>query len=611
MPHDAPGSRRPSLLLGLAWLLVAGTSFAGGSAPGDGATSGVATLERGAELGHEAALERLVQLARDDNRVQDHLEYLTRSIGPRLTGSSNLQIATSWALRRFEELGLDARLEEWGSFPVGFDRGPARGRIVSPEEPLEFITQAWSAGTRGPLRARAMLQPDTAEAVERMAKHLEGAWLVRDDAALDRDRRDAVRRAVARYRIAGLVQAGPESNLLVMGGNHRVDWEKLPTDVRVLLRHDQHRALADRLRAGEELELEFDIQNRFVKGPIPQHNVIADLVGSERPHEFVIVQAHLDSWDGAEGACDNGTGVSTTLEAARLLVEAGLRPRRTIRFVLYSGEEQGLFGSNAYVEMHAAELARTSIVLNHDNGTNPLAGIQATRAMLPAFERVFAPVQALDPERPFAIQLVDGIRPGPSDHAPFVRAGVPAFHWVQSREGYSHIHHTQHDLFEAASAADQEHSALVVALAAFGFAALEELVDRTDMTAPEPRRVGVFLEGRTVSRVVEGARAAQAGWRSGDVILSVDGVELGERVTLQRELARGGSRKLFRLQRGDEILETVIDWSDDPDEARRLERIEASAAPAEGGDAPRPERRGGRRGGGGGEQAPQQGPDGA
>lgn len=609
MPHDDQGLRRTPFLLGLSWLLLAGPSFAGAFGPEDGATHEVATLERGAELGHEAALARLVEIARADNRVQEHLQHLTRSIGPRLTGSSNLQIATSWALRRFEELGLDARLEEWGSFPVGFDRGPARGRIVSPEEPLEFITQAWSAGTRGPLRARAVLQPDTAEAVERMAKHLEGAWLVRDDAALDRDRRDAVRRAVARLRVAGVVQAGPDSNLLVMGGNHRVEWDKLPTDVRILLRHDQHRALADRLKAGEELELEFDIQNRFVKGPIPQHNVIADLVGGQRPHEFVIVQAHLDSWDGAEGACDNGTGVATTLEAARLLVEAGLRPRRTIRFVLYSGEEQGLFGSSAYVEMHAAELPRTSIVLNHDNGTNPLAGIQATRAMLPAFERVFAPVQALDPERPFTIQLVDGIRPGPSDHAPFVRAGVPAFHWVQAREGYSYIHHTQHDVFEAASAPDQEHSALVVALAAFGFAALEDLVDRTDMTAPEPRRAGVFLEGQAVQRIVEGSRAAQAGWQAGDVILSVDGVELGEGVSLQRELARGGSRKLFRLRRGEETLETVIDWSDDPDEARRLERIRSTPPPTEGGDAPRPERRGGRRGPGGSEQAPVRGPD--
>lgn len=543
----------------------------------------------------EAAAARLVELGRRDNRVQEHLLHLTRGIGPRLTGSSNLQIASSWALRRFEELGLEARLEEWGSFPVGFDRGPWSGRVVGDEGELEFITRAWSPGTAGAVRARAVLQPDTVEAVERMGRHLDGVWLVRDDAALDRDLRTAVRRAVSQRRVAGVVEPGPESNLLVMGGSHRINWENLPSEVRITLRNDQHQALVQRLRSGAELELEFDIQNRFVQGPIPQYNVIADLVGSERPGEYVIVQAHLDSWDGAEGACDNGTGVATTIEAARLLVEAGLRPRRTIRFVLYSGEEQGLFGSRAYVERHAATLPRTSIVLNHDNGTNPLGGIQATRAMLPTFERVFAPVRELDPERPFEIRLVDGIRPGPSDHAPFVESGVPAFHWIQSSEGYRHIHHTQNDLFEAADASHQEHSALVVAIAAFGFAAIEDLVDRTDMSAPEPRRMGVFLEGHTISRVLPESRAAKAGWQAGDVIVALDGVGLAEGANLQRELQRGPSVKTIRLRRGDQELDTVLDWSDDPDEPRRLER-QQGAEPG-GGDEGAPRRgRGGRRG---------------
>ena len=538
----------------------------------------------------EVAAERLVELGRADSRVQQHLLHLSREIGPRLTGSTNLQIASSWAVRRFEELGLVARLEEWGTFPVGFDRGPWSGRVVGDEEPLDFITPAWSPGTNGPVRARAVLQPDTAEAVERLGRKLEGVWLVRDDARIDRDLRESIRRAVAQQRIAGVVIPGPESNLLVMGGNHRLEWEKLPTDVRVTVRRDQHTALVERLKAGEVLELEFDIQNRFVKGPVPQYNVVADLVGSEKPNEFVIVQAHLDTWDGAEGTCDNGTGVSTTLEAARLLVEAGLRPKRTIRFVLYSGEEQGLFGSRAYVEEHAAELARTSIVLNHDNGTNFLAGIQATRAMLPAFEQVFAPVQALDPERPFEISVVDGIRPGPSDHAPFVEAGVPAFHWTQSSEGYRHIHHTQHDLFEMAIPEDQQHSALVVAISAYGFASLDELVDRTDMSAPEPRRMGVFLDGNAVQRVIEDSLAAQAGWKEGDVIVAIDGVSVDDRGALQRAIQVGGSKKTVRLRRGEEELDTVIDWSGDPDEARRLELQRRAAAEGREPEEERPRR---------------------
>ncbi len=359
-----------------------------------------------------------------------------------------------------------------------------------------------------------------------------------------------------------------------MGGNHRITWDDLPREVRITLLERQHRELVGWLEEGREVELEFDIRNHFIEGPVPQHNVVADLVGSERPDEFVIVQAHLDSWDAAEGACDDGTGVATTIEAARILVSAGLVPRRTIRFVLYGGEEQGLLGSSAYVRDHADELERISIVLNHDNGTNPVAGIEATDAMLADFERVFAPVRALDPERPFEIRRVDGLRPGPSDHAPFVRANVPAFHWIQSPEGYSRIHHTQHDVLEAADPASQEHSAIVIALAAFGFAQAEHLVDRTNLVAPEPRRMGVFLDGLTVRRVIDGSRAAKAGWRAGDEIVAIDGEALESARDLRRLLQRGPSRKTFRLRRGEEEFESELDWSDDPDEPRRLERLD-------------------------------------
>jgi len=545
----------------------------------------------------EGAAERIVALARGDNRVQDHLRTLTRRYGPRLTGSHVLYDAQVWARDTFASYGLEARLERWGEFPVGFHRGPTVGRVVSPRErELEFITGCWTAGTLGPVEGAAVLEPETFEELEALRARLGGAWVLKarrgrderrawaerlaggdeekDGTRLVQELEDGFAAACAEAGVAGTVRSGPADGLLVTSGNYRVDPENLPSAVAITLRGDQFAAIVEELRAGADVRLMFDIDNRFVPGPIDLYNVVADLKGSEFPDEYVIVQAHVDAWDGAQGACDNGTGTATTLEAARLLVAAGVVPRRTIRFVLYGGEEQGLLGSDAYCEAHADELERVSIVLNHDNGPNPLEGIAATAAMLADFEAVFAPVEGLDPERPFEIREVGGISAGGgSDHASFVRRGVPAFFWMQSQEGYQHVHHTQFDTFEYAGEQDQKHNALVVALAAYGFAQLDHLVDRTNMSPPPPRLLGVQLEGARVVHLTAGAKAALAGWQVGDVILAIDGVKIeGSQNRVRRELARGGPRKAIRLQRGDEVLESSLDYSDDPDEPRRRQQ---------------------------------------
>jgi hypothetical protein len=543
------------------------------------------------------ALDSIRRIAREDNRVQDHLRLLTRRYGQRLTSSQVLYDAQVWALETFRSFGLEARLERWGEFPVGFHRGPTSGRVTAPvERELEFITRCWSAGTLGPVEGRAVATPRNPEALEALRADLPGAWVLSrrlgrderrawqeelagddpdaDGRALLEELERAFEEACNAAGIAGRVRSGPTDGLLVTGGNHRVDPDDLPTDVTITLRGDQFQELIDDIDAGEPVRLEFDVDNRFVPGPIDLYNVIAEIEGTEFPDEVVIVQAHIDSWDGAQGTCDNGTGTSTTLEAARILAGLDVRPRRTIRFILYGGEEQGLLGSAAYVDQIAEELERVSIVLNHDNGPNPLKGISATEPMVADFERVFAPVKALDPERPFEVLEVDGIRGGASDHASFVNKGVPAFHWIQSQEGYRHVHHTQHDTFDYADADDQAFNATVVALAAWGFAQLDGLVDRTNMRAPQPRRMGVQLDGNRVARVTPGMRAAEAGWKVDDVILSIDGVATTSRGKVVRELQQGGASKRFVLRRGEEEVESVLDYTDDPDEPRREEAAE-------------------------------------
>ena len=536
----------------------------------------------------------------EKSEVQDWLKTLTQEFGPRLTGSERLLRAQNWARDEFEKMGLSAELEEWGTFPVGFNRGPCSGKIVAPvEKKLTFHTSAWTLGTDGPKRGLAIAEPQTQEELEAIADKLAGAWIVRRVKRPDRKVRREFDKMCRAADILGTLRAGPESDLLVTGGNHRTSVGDLKGDLSIQVLRGELAEIVELCDNSEEpVELEFDLDHKFTEGPIPCYNVVATLEGSEFPDEFVFVQAHIDSWDEAEGTCDNGTGTSTTLEAARILTSLGVKPRRSIRFLLYSGEEQGLFGSEGYVRDHPELLPKISIVLNHDNGTNFLRGINATSAMRPQFERVLAPVMALNEEFPFTILDVETVSGSSSDHAPYIKAGIPAFHWDQNEDGYRFIHHTQHDIFSAAIPEQQRHSATVVSLSAWGFANEDALVDRTDMRAPSKRKMGVYLDELNVRRVLEDTAAGRAGWEAGDEIVSVRGEEMGSRRDLNVALQLGDSLVPVNLMRGDEIIETVLDYTDDPEEEARARWRERQAKrDAERGADERPRR--GRRGQGG------------
>lgn len=531
-----------------------------------------------AEITEDPQLASLIELSRAFDEPQRQIEIITRHFPHRLTGCSQLKLAQEWARGTFEDWGIHAELETWGEVEVGFDRGPSRGRVVSPEpRDLTFITPCWSPGTLGAVEGPAIREPETLEELEERREEYAGAWVLRNP-KVGRDRRkfDAL---LVEIGALGSIRPGSRDGRLVTGGSWNIKWDDLPKLVKVSVLYEQFAELekqvlaaAETAETAEPVRLEFNIENQFLHGPIPQYNVVAEITGTEWPDEFVIVQGHIDAWDGAQGACDNGTGVATTLAAARMIKFAEIEPRRSIRFVLYSGEEQGLYGSRGYVEKHVDELENISVVFNHDNGTNYLRGLGVTAAMKEDFEAVFAPVMRLDPERPFEIRVIPGLRPGPSDHSPFVTAGVPAFHWDQSNEGYRRLHHTQHDTLAEVNADDQRHSALVVAMAAIGFANLDHKVDRSFMREPDPRRMGVYLGGeggRFLERVMDNSLAGKAGWQAGDEILSIDGVEVEDRRHISRLLQEDGPKKAFVLKRGEESIESELDYSDDPLEAER------------------------------------------
>jgi carboxypeptidase Q len=587
-----------------------------------GAGLAVSTLALAAEKEKESAiarnpeLQRIVSTAREGSQVMEHLDVLCNRIGPRLTGSDNLTNACEWTRQRFAEFGIEnARLEAWGEFPVGFDRGPWFGRVVEPEsKALEFNTMAWSAGTKGVVRGKAVLAPRNQKELDEAKANgtLAGAWVImpppppggpgggrfgggrqagtpkadtpkKEIAKTETPKADTpksaeprpdpsftrkLRRELEAAKVAGLVGAS-QRELLVTGGAHRISWDKLPSMPSVTLLRKPYDEIVGWLKAGKPVTLEFDIRNYFKKGPIKLYNVIADIPGTEKPDEYVIVGGHIDSWDGATGATDNGTGVATTLEAAHILMKSGVRPKRTIRFMLWSGEEQGLLGSAAYVKSHKDLMPRISAVLVHDGGTNYLSGIGGTEAMLADFEKVFTPIKELDPKYPFEIRKVDGLRGGGSDHASFLSANVPGFFWGQ-RGGtavYQHTHHTQFDTYDAAIPEYQTHSSLVVALGAYGIANLDHLLSREKLRAAgggmgmgNRRTLGVQLDELTVSEVLDEGVAQKGGMKEGDEILKVDGTKLGDADELRSALQAGGPKKVVTVLRNGKELELKLDW---------------------------------------------------
>ncbi len=433
-----------------------------------------------------SAADAIIEAGTKDNQVQAHLDYLTNRIGPRLTGSEGLQAGCEWARDEFKKMGLkNCRLEKWGEFPVGFERGPSTGRMLEPKTMnLSFGTNAWTSGTKGRVVGFVVIAPETAEAAKEQKEKMKGAYVFlkrpsrRSREAFTKYRE--LKAALAEFEPAGFVSSTSDERILT-GGNYRVDPKNLPTIPEINLLKKQFDEIIKLVADGEKVKLGFDIRNHFRKGPVPLYNVIAEIPGTEKPEECVIVGGHIDSWDGATGATDNAAGCATAMEAARILMAAGVKPKRTIRFMLWSGEEQGLLGSLAYVKQNPKEMKNISAVLVHDGGTNYCAGILTPKSMKEDFESVFGPAMKLNPEQmPFELTEVPTLRArGGSDHVSFIRAGVPGFFWRQKgRAVYRTTHHTQYDTYETIVPEYQKHSSIVIALGAFGIADLDHMLSR-------------------------------------------------------------------------------------------------------------------------------------
>jgi hypothetical protein len=525
-------------------------------------------------------IARILELGRDDSQVHVHLETLVNTFGPRLTGSHALMAAERWARDQLASFGIDnARLERWGEFPVGFDRGPWSGQMTRPEKiDLVFTTPAWSPGVFGPVEGAALLYPTTVKQARALGKQAKNAWIIHTKASrkLKEKLHERIDAELAKLEVAGHVYRArdPKGELVHTWGRSQIDWSEIPDDVTISLRGDQFDDIEKRLADGGEVSLQFAIDNRFFNGPVPQYNVVADIVGSEKPDEYVIVGGHIDSWDGAQGVVDNGTGVATTLEAARILMKAGIEPKRTIRFMLWSGEEQGLYGSRRYVEQNPDLMDKISAVLVHDGGTNYLHGLGVTPEMAEQVKKATAPLVGLDPKLPFGLYYAKSLQPGGSDHNPFIKAGVPGFFWYQAGVAdYRRSHHTQYDTLDVVVPEYQKHSAMVVAITALGIANLDELLDRTDSKPlGSGRRLGVNLDGTKITEIVPKSHAARLGLKAGDVIVKMAGKKMETIRDIVMALRSKGDVKEIVFKRKGKTRKVTLDFLSGPQAKAKAER---------------------------------------
>jgi hypothetical protein len=296
--------------------------------------------------------------------------------------------------------------------------------------------------------------------------------------------------------ILGIIQSAPVpiTTLYDRKNLKNMTFETLPTIPDIKLDEQQYAVIEKMVERREYFQLEFDIRNHFRMGPVKFHNVIGVIRGSEYPDEYVLAGGHLDAYDVATGGVDCGSGVTPVMEAARLIAEAGGKPKRSILFCLWAGEEFGLLGSRYFVESGTVDLEKISNYFNRDYTPFVPMGITVPEAMYDDFASVCASLQGVNPDFPFTVEKRQGKpRPRPtsaggSDHAYFAMNGVPTLGFnCKDPKGYdfdyNEIWHTERDTYNKSIPEYQDHTAICTAVVLYGLANLDHVLDRTGLYA--------------------------------------------------------------------------------------------------------------------------------
>jgi len=420
------------------------------------------------------ARERIAGAALNRRGAIAFLETLTDTVGGRVTGSAQSRAAAELILGTLREAGFaNARFEEY-AFAPGWKRGPARAQVTSPvQAPVHVGSYGWAPGIKAtvPL-AVATASPDGKIAPE-PARLRGAAVLVTLESGADLTL--APNYVVMRSRTAQkLAAAGAAAMLIPSDKPNRMLYTsaaglypRAPLPVLSVAKEDA--LLLRRLLLRGEVKIDFDVQNAFEASPPKERNVVAEIRGTD-PKAMVLVGAHFDSWDPAQGATDNGAGVAAVLEAARILRSLGIQPRATLHFAFFSGEEQACLGSRAWADARAGELDHLWAAVIMDGEPQAPLGftLHGRDDLAPALRQRLAPLAGIG---------ADAVDPGGdlvSDDQTFVVQGVPTLS-LKVVEGDSDVrHHTVVDTFDKVDPRWLALDTAALALAAWSLATAEQ-----------------------------------------------------------------------------------------------------------------------------------------
>jgi hypothetical protein len=495
-----------------------------------------------------------------NSKVMDYATGLMDSIGERLTGSPNMKRANEWTRDQLTAMGLsNAHLEPWGPFGRGWANQYVNVRMTSPDiAPLLVYAKAWTPGTSGVVTGKCIrVNIEKKEDFDKYKGKLAGMILIFGpdaevkpiiEAPYKRYTDDELAKT-AEYQIPGerppfrfadfvkrqqfvkeLNQfladekvlavidhsrgtAGGGTVFVQSGGSYKTG--ETTTIPQLTMASEHWSRISRLLDQKKEVTLELNVVNTFYDDDPMQYDTIAELPGTDKKDELVMLGAHLDSWHAGTGATDNGAGTIVMMEAMRILKTLDIKPRRTIRIGLWSGEEEGLLGSQGYVQQHFGsrppmddpamkgmptlmrreagpvtvkpEQAKVSGYFNVDNGTGKIRGIylQENEAVWPIFEAWMRPFKDLD------MTTITMRNTGGTDHQSFDAVGIPGFQFIQDPVEYeSRTHHSNMDVYDRLQPEDLKQMAVIVASFVYNTAMRDQMLPRKPIEPPLPREPG-------------------------------------------------------------------------------------------------------------------------
>jgi carboxypeptidase Q len=510
-------------------------------------------------------IERIIDEGINRSQVMQTLSYLSDVIGPRLTASPGMKRANEWTRDQLTKFGLqNAHLEAWGPFGRGWSLKRFSAQVSEPLDiPLIAYPKAWSPAISGTLNAPIIYvdAKDETElqqfkgklkgaivlssAVREVKAHFESLGTRRDEKNLlaladapeptpgggrrfTPEQRAAQVFSMQKYLFfrdegaALLVEpsrAGDGGTIFVQSATVAQpvtvesfgpnaprliqSYDKNATQVtpQIVLAVEQYNRIVRLIQAGEKPKMSVELKVGWQDADPMGYNTIAEIPGSDLKDEVVMLGGHMDSWHAGTGATDNGAGVAAAMEAARIIQALGLKPRRTIRVALWTGEEQGLLGSKAYVAKHFArfdpppatlggtapagaklimtpEYNNLDAYFNLDNGTGKIRGVylQNNETVRPLFR------QWLVPFRDLGAATLSITNTGGTDHLSFDAIGLPAFQFIQDEIEYdTRTHHSNQDVFDRVQGDDMKQAATIMAAFIYNAAMRDEKLPRKPM----------------------------------------------------------------------------------------------------------------------------------